>query len=61
LSCRTMRRGPLCLKHYACRRRWNDDCGSSFRMRDNASGRNGRLRVKYLFKLLIQRQELEQQ
>jgi len=36
----------------ACYRRRNDDCGSSFRSRDNAIDRNSPPAVKSLFNLL---------
>ena len=32
---------------------WNDDCGTSFRLRDDSCDGNASMRVKYWFKQLI--------
>jgi arsenate reductase (glutaredoxin) len=60
LSCLNMRRTPARPPSSgACHKRRNDDCGSSFRNRDNARARNPPVRVKSLFNRLNPLQEQE--
>ena len=53
-----MRTPPPSAGDGTCYKRWNDDCASSFRLRDNTSAANPRALVKYLFNRLNPHQEL---